>query len=175
MPDWCEPIGLFINFLGNTMIIAGTGHRPNKLGGYSLNARTRLFNTAIKSLEYLAPTKVISGMALGWDQALARAAIELGIPFIAAVPFVGQENIWPAASQREFHELCKAASEHVIVSPGGYSPAKMQVRNEWMVDRADRILALWDGSSGGTKNCLDYAATTGKPVSNAWKCFQNMR
>lgn len=156
------------------MIVAGTGHRPNKLGGYTRDARTHLFNTAIKSLEHLQPTKLISGMALGWDQALARACVELSIPFIAAVPFAGQETVWPAASQREYHELCEAASDLIIVSPGGYSAAKMQIRNEWMVDHCDRVLALWDGSPGGTRNCVDYAKTVNKPISNAWKCFQRM-
>ena len=156
------------------MIVAGTGHRPNKLGGYTRDARTRLFNTAIKSLEHLQPTKLISGMALGWDQALARACVELNIPFIAAVPFAGQETVWPAASQRAYHELCEAASDFIIVSPGGYSAAKMQIRNEWMVDHCDRVLALWDGSPGGTRNCVDYAKTVNKPISNAWKCFQRM-
>ena len=156
------------------MIVAGTGHRPNKLGGYTRDAQTRLFNTAIKSLEHLQPTKLISGMALGWDQALARACVELNIPFIAAVPFAGQETVWPAASQREYRELCEAASDFIIVSPGGYSAAKMQIRNEWMVDHCDRVLALWDGSPGGTRNCVDYAKTVNKPISNAWKCFQRM-
>ena len=156
------------------MIVAGTGHRPNKLGGYTRDARTRLFNTAIRSLEHLRPTKLISGMALGWDQALARACVELNIPFIAAVPFAGQETVWPAASQREYRELCEAASDFIIVSPGGYSAAKMQIRNEWMVDHCDRVLALWDGSPGGTRNCVDYAKTVNKPISNAWKCFQRM-
>ena len=156
------------------MIVAGTGHRPNKLGGYTRDAQTRLFNTAIKSLEHLQPTKLISGMALGWDQALARACVELNIPFIAAVPFAGQETVWPAASQRAYRELCEAASDFVIVSPGGYSAAKMQIRNEWMVDHCDRVLALWDGSPGGTRNCVDYAKTVNKPISNAWKCFQRM-
>ena len=156
------------------MIVAGTGHRPNKLGGYTRGARTRLFTTAIKSLEHLQPTKLISGMALGWDQALARACVELNIPFIAAVPFAGQETVWPAASQREYRELCDAASDFIIVSPGGYSAAKMQIRNEWMVDHCDRVLALWDGSPGGTRNCVDYAKTVNKPISNAWKCFQRM-
>ena len=156
------------------MIVAGTGHRPNKLGGYTRDAQTRLFNTAIKSLEHLQPTKLISGMALGWDQALARACVELNIPFIAAVPFAGQETVWPAASQREYRELCEAASDFIIVSPGGYSAAKMQIRNEWMVDHCDRVLALWDGSPGGTRNCIDYAKTVNRPISNAWKCFQRM-
>jgi hypothetical protein len=35
-------------------------------------------------------------MARGWDLALAKAAVELGLPLFAAIPFVGQESRWPA-------------------------------------------------------------------------------
>ena len=53
-----------------------------------------------------------------------------------------------------------------IVSPGEYAAFKMQVRNEWMVDQlnpaTDLLLAAWDGSPGGTGNCVKYA--TGKGV-----------
>lgn len=40
-----------------------------------------------------------------------------------------------------------------------------------MVDDCDSLLALWDGSSGGTKNCLDYARKKGKPYINLWDRF----
>lgn len=29
----------------------------------------------------------------------------------------------------------------------------MQKRNEYMVDLADKVVAVWDGSKGGTDNC----------------------
>ena len=156
------------------MVVAGTGHRPNKLGGYGVAAERRVFTTALRSLEHLKPERVISGMALGWDQALARAAVELGIPFVAAVPFEGQERMWPEPSQRRFRELLAQAAETVIVSPGSYSANAMQVRNIWMVGRCDRVLALWNGSTGGTHNCITYAARVGKPFVNAWKLFASL-
>jgi uncharacterized phage-like protein YoqJ len=53
-----------------------------------------------------------------------------------------------------------------VVSPGGYSPEKMQVRNMFMVDNANGILAMWDGTPGGTRNCLEYARSVGRPVLN---------
>jgi uncharacterized phage-like protein YoqJ len=34
----------------------------------------------------------------------------------------------------------------------------MQVRNQWMVDHAMVVMAVWDGKqSGGTWNCIQYA------------------
>ena len=150
------------------MIVCATGHRPNKLGGYGLDVKTKLEQLAFTWLEEHKPDKAISGMALGWDQAFARAAIELNIPLVAAIPFTGQEQAWPDSSQKEWKRLVDAAYEVVIVSEGGYAAWKMQKRNEWMVDQSDMVLALWDGSSGGTCNCIKYANKVSRPISNLW-------
>ena len=34
---------------------------------------------------------------------------------------------------------------------------RMQARNQWMVDHCQLLIAVFDGSPGGTKNCVDYA------------------
>jgi uncharacterized phage-like protein YoqJ len=49
----------------------------------------------------------------------------------------------------------------------------MQIRNEWMVDNAHIVLALWDGSSGGTGNCIKYAnrKSVNKPIINLWSSW----
>lgn len=148
------------------MIVAFTGHRPNKLGGYKLPNPTYVYvcQQIDKTLQELKPEKVISGMALGVDQWAAHIAYKLGIPFIAAIPFEGQEKAWPKQSQVTFHLLLKLASEKVIVSPGGYSAPKMQVRNEWMVDRCDKLIAVWDGTAGGTGNCVNYAVNKDREI-----------
>ena len=154
------------------MIICGTGHRPDKLGGYGMAAGVKLVNLAVDWLEENKPTKVISGMALGWDYALAAAAFDLDIPFIAAVPFKGQEKMWPKLSQDNYNVLLRAADEVIYVCEEGYAPWKMQVRNQWMVDNCDTVLALWDGKAGGTGNCIAYAKKVGKPIINLWDRYK---
>lgn len=154
------------------MIICGTGHRPNKLGGYGMAAGVKLFNLAYDWLAENKPDKVISGMALGWDYALAAAAFDLDIPFIAAVPFEGQESMWPKESQDNYKILLRAAEKVVHVCEAGYAPWKMQARNQWMVDNSDTVLALWDGSKGGTGNCVIYANKVGKPIINLWEDYK---
>jgi uncharacterized phage-like protein YoqJ len=150
------------------VIICGTGHRPSKIGGYGEAARALLVNVAGEWLHNNKPDKVITGMALGWDWALGAAAFNCEIPFIAAVPFEGQELKWPIQSQRDYHGLIKDASQVVYVCDPGYAAWKMQKRNEWMVDNSDAVLALWNGSDGGTANCVRYAAKQGKPIFNVW-------
>lgn len=105
----------------------------------------------------------ISGMALGADTLFAEAVLGLktgGLPIrlITAIPFIGQESKWTRPAQEKFRGILSAADQIEIVSPGGYSPAKMQTRNEWMVEHSLVTLAVWDGQQhGGTWNCIQYA------------------
>lgn len=148
------------------MIVAFTGHRPDELGGWDLPNPTYIHvcQQIEKTLKEVQPEKVISGMALGVDQWAANIAVKLNIPFVAAMPFVGQDSVWPAASQKTYHALLKRASEQVIVCEGGYAPSKMQVRNEFMVNECDILIAVWDRSPGGTANCVKYAEGIGKKI-----------
>ena len=45
-----------------------------------------------------------------------------------------------------------------------YKPYLMQVRNEYMVNLADKVIAVWDGTSGGTGNCVAYAEKKKKEI-----------
>ena len=153
------------------MIICGTGHRPNKLGGYGVHIQTRLVALAEAALAHYQPEHVISGMALGWDQALAQAAVNLGIPFVAAIPFVGQESRWPDESQQHYHSLLKEAHSTITLDQGPYSARLMQERNEYMVNKATHVLALWSGTHGGTGNCVAYAQSVEKPIINLWQSW----
>ena len=149
------------------MIVAFSGHRPNKLGGFSLPNPTYVYvcQQIEKTLLDLKPEKVISGMALGVDQWAAHVAYKLGIPFLAAVPFEGQEKAWPQASQSIYNLLLSKAAERVVVCEGGYSADKMQRRNEFMCDKCDKLIAIYNGdTSGGTYNCVSYAKSIGKEI-----------
>lgn len=150
-------------------IIAATGHRPERLGGHDHKTQLALGGLATEYLTRNHPDKVISGMALGWDQAVASACVALDIPFIAAVPFEGQESRWPAAAQEHYRWLLDAAADVIFVVEGlAPTMGAFQRRNEWMVDNADRMVALWDGSWGGTFNCVRYAEKRGVPIDNLW-------
>ena len=151
------------------MRLAVTGHRPDKIGGFDpMNeVRVALRKEMRTKLIELAPEKVVSGMAIGIDQDFVSVCLDLRIPFIAAVPFQGQESEWPLASQRLYFALLDKAEHVEYVSAPGYEPWKMQKRNEWMVDwigEDGRLLAIWDGSPGGTGNCVRYADRLGRMI-----------
>ena len=142
------------------MILAVTGHRPEKTGGYSPNPLQAYLRERLHAkLSLHEPEKVYTGMALGWDQWTAEVCIQLGIPFVAVIPFPNQSSKWPTHSHLHYLDLLKAAAESVIVSPK-FSTTAFQRRNEYMVDklgRGDVLLSCHNGSSGGTANCLEYA------------------
>lgn len=148
------------------MIVAATGHRPDKIGGYNYYNPQRIWirEQMKKALVDLQADKTITGMALGIDQDFAQVSFELAIPFIAALPFIGQESQWPKSSQDYYWWLLERADEVVVVSPGGYAPYKMQIRNKWMVDHCNWLVSVWDGSPGGTGNCMIYAKDVNVPI-----------
>lgn len=148
-------------------VIAATGHRPDKLGGHTNQVRLALGGLATEYLARERPDRVIVGMALGWDQAVAAASTILSIPFIAAVPFEGMEGRWPSEAQERYRWLLSMAERVEIISPHPGARA-YQARNEWMVDRATKMVALHDGSWGGTFNCVEYARKRRVPIDNLW-------
>lgn len=160
------------------LVIAGTGHRPEKLGGYGWKVHSKLFGFAKGVLtamcHNMGETKIITGMALGWDMALADAALALKIPYIAAVPFTGQESKWSPLLQTHYRRLLESAEKVEVVCRGPYSVWKMEERNQWMVDNCTRVLALWDGSKGGTYNCIQYAKMVDVPIDNVWDQWEHL-
>lgn len=158
------------------MKIAITGHRPNKLGNdYDLTSDLiqNIEHEIVKNLLKLCPKDTefkdyfifITGMALGIDTLFAKMAIDMNIPFIAAIPFHGQQLKWSKNSIQIYADIISNIFCDVkVVSNGTYAPYKMQIRNQWMVDNCDILIAVWDGSSGGTKNCVEYAKKQGKEI-----------
>lgn len=157
------------------MILGVTGHRPDKLGGYGPPVRNLLVECCIFALDSYKPDRVITGMALGFDMAVANACTILKIPYVAAVPFEGQESRWPMQSQSEWRSLIAQAQQVVYVCEPGYDNKKMQIRNEWIVDNCTHLMSLHDGSPGGTNNCVKYAKKVGRPTVNIWETWESFR
>jgi len=135
-----------------------------------------LIDLATDYLVRLQPDVVISGMALGWDMALAQAAVNLKVPLLTALPFPKQASRWPNTSQARHHALIASADLIVCVSSDDLADADIKAamdwRNEFMVDQAHLILACFDGSAGGTKNCVDDATAQGKQIINTYPSWQ---
>lgn len=144
------------------------GHRPPKLGGYSENP-TKAW--AMKAIDEVLinhqPSLVYTGMALGVDQWVAELCILNDIKFVAALPSKSMGNKWPPHAVQKYEELLKKASHvHIVHDTTSYWPEQMQDRNIWMVDNSDMVVSIWDGSKGGTANCVGYAKMVKKNYLN---------
>lgn len=162
------------------MKLAFTGHRPagivRGLGlpsnlAYSATIRELLEDIAHQAIEHTGASRVISGGALGVDQAAAEAALLAGIPLSMYLPFEGFDQKWPKSSRQMLANLIDQADEVRYISDPGYASSKLQRRNEAMVDGCDRLAAVWSGSAGGTANCLQYARTKDIRVTQCWKAL----
>lgn len=159
------------------MIVGVTGHRPDKLGSeyqyqgpYSDYIKTS-FN---KFLSENQIQQAISGMAIGVDTLFAETILEHNISLIAAIPFLGQEKRWPNESQERYRKILKnPLVKSVVVCEGEYANWKMQKRNEYIVDNCDLLIAVWNGTKGGTFNTIKYARSVNRKIEyiqpDSWK------
>ena len=154
------------------MRLAVTGHRPQDLGGWSPEIQNRLDDIATSYIEALRPAVILSGMALGWDQAAVIAARRLRVPYIAFLPFPQQDSRWPYHARSKYRAMLEGAILVRVTGPDATMWA-FHRRNEAMVDDCDKVLALWNGKkTGGTYNCIRYALKKQKPVKNVWSAWE---
>lgn len=153
------------------MKICVTGHRPNKLYGYDMTD-DRWITLKEKFKQILLDNncdEAITGMALGVDTIFAYAVLELkddgyDIKLHCAVPCRKFSNKWDKYNKAMYRHILHLADTVKLVSEEEYKPYLMQKRNEYMVDHSDKVIAVWDGSKSGTKNCIDYAKKVGKDI-----------
>lgn len=110
----------------------------------------------------------ISGMSRGVD--IWAAEIVLGlrsegrkIRLVCAVPYPGFETRWNAEWQEQYRHILNKADWVEYICPK-YSPNCFQARNEWMVNHAARMIAVYNGMGGGTQNTLKYAESQGLSI-----------
>jgi uncharacterized phage-like protein YoqJ len=100
-----------------------------------------------------------TGMALGVDQLFAHACMEEIVPFTAFVPCKGQDSKWPRESRTRYQDMLQMAANIVQVHDTPYFHGCMQDRNlamrDWAMEEHNSILlAVWDGTPGGTANMV---------------------
>ena len=144
-----------------------TGHRPEKLTQTEAEIKAWLAERIRETVED-GYTAFISGMARGVDLWAAECVLSLresdsGVRLICACPYDGFESRWSQRWQNLYRDILVRADETVFVCPK-YTPSCFQKRNEWMVDRSSRVIAVFNGTAGGTKNTIDYARKQGCEV-----------
>jgi len=141
-----------------------TGHRPEKLT-VPENVVVVQLEKEIRQAIADGFTTFISGMALGVDIWAAEIVLRLKTEFpdiqlICASPYEGFERRWSADWQSRYNSILERADLVSFICQH-YSRGCFQIRNEWMVDRSSRVIAVFNGGKGGTKNTIDYAKRNG--------------
>lgn len=146
-----------------------TGHRPEKMRRSETEIMT-LLAQAIHAAIRDGFDSFISGMARGvdiWAAEIVLRLREAGYPIrlICASPYPGVERSWSFDWQKRYLRVLDAADMTTFICPG-YQKDCFQRRNEWMVDHSARVIAVYSGSPGGTRNTVRYALAQGIPVVN---------
>ena len=136
------------------MKIAITGHRPGRIVGEEQHIKKWIADCLTK----MKCSEAYSGMAMGTDQIFATVAEEMEIPLICCYPY----------RRDRFHPIeqrINARAKDVRFISEEYSKKSYWIRDKYMVDNCDVLLAVFDGEKvGGTWITVDYAQRIGKPV-----------
>jgi uncharacterized phage-like protein YoqJ len=159
---------------GRRTILAFTGHRPQRMGGFNPDNPTALWvraqlAAAIGRAIRAGFRTFIAGGALGFDYWAACAVLDQQQQLILALPFAGHDQRWNDQSRIELAALIQrthtAGGEVRYISVPGYSPQKLTIRDHWMIDHAHAVIAGWDGDQrGGTWNAITYARNVQRPI-----------
>ena len=144
-----------------------TGHRPDKLPwGYDERdprclALKRSMALELEGLYRRGFRHFISGMAQGGDLYFAEAALALreqhpDLLVEGAVPCPAQADHWPEDQRRRWQDILERCDLEIVVQQH-YDRFCMLRRDRYMVDRSAAVLAVFDGTPGGTQYTLNYA------------------
>ena len=151
-----------------------TGHRPAKLpwryneeDPRCLALKQRL-RDAVELAYEQGYRHFICGMAQGCDLYFCECVLALrdlhpDVTVEAAVPCPTQVDSWPGMQQERYRRLVAACDFETMVS-SKYSSSCMQRRDRYMVDHASLLIAIFDGSVGGTRYTMEYAMRRGLSV-----------
>ncbi len=154
------------------MIITGIAHEPKRLYEKTELPSGELIYLASKALREYKAKRLITTLDLGWEMALTKAALELKIPFIVAIPYPGRDTTWNKSTRSTYLELMARASE-VFRIADCYSETALTECRDWRLDQSDLVLALWDYEFEGEPFLgIDYALKSNKTVCNLWKDWE---
>ncbi len=151
-----------------------TGHRPDKLPWRNDEQDQRCLVLKAWLLEAIEQAwqdgyrHFLVGMALGCDlyfceAALAFRATHPEIRVEAAIPYPGQADRWSARNRARWQSLVDRCDLQTVVQPT-YDWGCLLRRDRYMVARSGRIIAVFNGTSGGTMQTLAYAMRDGLEI-----------
>lgn len=153
------------------MKIMGTGSRSMVTHKDRVAIYSNLEAEVLKLQQKYSDLHLISGMAEGWDEAVAKVALRNNIPYSVYLPnngygkyYWGEHSFLGVDRMHTFNELVLGATERIVVCKSLYVDGVHAnfVRNQAMVDACDGAL-VFDALSRGTKDAVTRLIKAGKP------------
>ena len=151
-----------------------TGHRPSKLPwGYDetdercILLKEKLYD--ITEAVYLSGVRhFICGMAMGCDLYFCKILVSLrekypDMTIEAAIPCETQALRWRKSERERYEKLVEKCDVKTMVSRA-YTYDCMIKRNKYMVDNSSLLIAVFDGTIGGTMKTVIYAKQQGLEI-----------
>lgn len=154
--------------------VAFTGHRPEKIkNGLSeespevIEIKEKL-RVAVLDKIAAGCSCFLTGMAMGADLWAAEAVLSLQeehpqIELVAVVPFPGQASAFPPRWKERYETVLSRSSAVKVLSPHYYKSC-YHVRNRWLIEHSAHLIAVYNGSRGGTMQTLNDALLKGHDV-----------
>ena len=144
-----------------------TGHRPEKIKGTEKEIRLKLreeINRAISS----GYDTFITGLAPGVDTWAALEVLKIkesnkNIKHFCAVPFKGVEKNRTKEQIIDFNYIISNSNDMIYISEK-YARWCFLARDKWMVNRSKRVIAVFNGTKGGTEFTISYAKKKGREI-----------
>lgn len=141
-----------------------TGHRPERLALPEKQIITWLEEQIRKAADD-GYTDFISGMQRGVDIWAAELVIKLKqegkqVHLISACAWNGMEKDWDQDWKSRYVKVLMGSDKIVYVSRRPGRAAYFE-RNHWMVDHSSRLIGVYTGAPGGTKETIMYAKNKG--------------
>lgn len=162
------------NKLSNTTCCF-TEHRPQSLPwGFNeqdercLIMKKQLREEIIKAIENGYKT-FISGMALGFDTICAETILDLkkiypNIKLVGAIPCKTQDKLWQDKDKKRYRTLLNQLDNIRCIYDDYIGSECMIERNRYMINNSSLIIALYNGTNGGTKRTIEYAKKQGLKI-----------
>ncbi|SPE37218.1 conserved hypothetical protein [Candidatus Sulfopaludibacter sp. SbA6] len=113
------------------------------------------------------PLVVVTSLAIGADQLVARLGAARGAIVHAVLPFARIERTFAAENLPAYRQLVSQASVEVLETSGPDEDAYLAAGRR-VVELSDVMIAVWDGKpakgKGGTADIVGYAVEFGVPV-----------
>jgi uncharacterized phage-like protein YoqJ len=114
-------------------------------------------------------THFISGGAEGVDTWAMEAVVTLKrkhphITLECALPYMEMPDKFEPQDRERYCTLAKDCDTITAVSPAYDGRACMDRRNEYMVDHAEYLIAVWTGKMTGTGRTVQYAKNLNRQV-----------